>query len=450
MARLLIFTALTFILWPEISAQDTEVPFSLNEQKNLSEDGLTINGFTRGSFYGFNKKYDFASVFAEFCMQGKYSHGRAYLYSDIRFRSGLFFDDYTSPLQIKEAYAGYSSDKFDAFLGNQIISWGRTDGFNPTNNITPNDYFFLSSEPDDQKMANFMLRTRYRLSQAIDIDLIGIPFYTPSVYRYDLFELGEYVRFNPAILPDRQFNKGSYAARVNVELPEIGFSLSWFRGYDPFHGYAVSGIDWSGSFPSIINTPVPYLKKTAGADFALPLNTWILRGEMAFNFTQHYDTAMYIPNPDFSYVLGIEHDFGGVNAIFQYVGKYTFNYRLLKKPVLENPGDPMAQMQYINELIYYEAEMFNRKIFYQQKKTNHALMMSLNKSFAYDLWNIEFTGYYNLTSEEYLLRPKISLKLTDALSLAVGGSYMDGSEKSVFSYSKPVLNGFFVEFKVSY
>lgn len=442
---------IAFISCLGIDAQDSLVftPF-LNEIKNRSEGGLTLNGFTRGLIFGVNKNYDYSSVFGEFCLQGKYTQGNAYLYSDLRFRSGLFFNDYAAVFQIKEAYAGYSGEKFDAYLGNQIVNWGRADGFNPTNNITPNDYFFLSSDPDDQKMANFMLRMRYRLSPVIDFDLIGIPFYIPSVYRYDLFDMGQFVQFEPVMLPDRQFKNSSYAVRTNIELPGIGFSLSWFRGYDPFHGYNVSNIDWSGGFPAITNTPVPYLKNTLGADFAMPLNTWIVRGEMAFNHTRNYDTAMYIPNPDFSYVLGIEHDFGGVNAILQYIGKYTLDFTSLAEPVPENPSDPLAQMQYVQQKIYYESEMFNRRIFYQQKQSNHALMINLSKSFAYDVWNIELTGYYNLTSEEYFIRPKITLKATDALSVAAGASYMDGPENSVFSYSKSVLNGFFIELKVNY
>ena len=58
--------------------------------------------------------------------------------------------------------------------------------------------------------------------------------------------------------------------------------------------------------------------------------------------------------------------------------------------------------------------------------------LTLNKSFAYDTWNVELTGYYNITSKEYMIRPKITWRATDALSLSVGASYMNGPEKSVF------------------
>ena len=155
---------------------------------------------------------------------------KTFLFSDIRVRGGLNLGEEYTTFQLKEAYAGYSSDKLDIFLGNQIVTWGRTDGFNPTNNITPNDYFFLSADPDDQKLSNFMLRTRYRIFDKIDIDLIGIPFYVPSIYRYDLFDMGQGVKFASPTLPEKSFRNSSAAARINVELPRIGFCLFLFQG----------------------------------------------------------------------------------------------------------------------------------------------------------------------------------------------------------------------------
>jgi hypothetical protein len=192
------------------------------------------------------------------------------------------------------------------------------------------------------------------------------------------------------------------------------------------------------------------MKNTFGADFALPLGQWILRGELACNSTHDYDTSLYIPAPNLSYVAGIERSIGGVTAILQYVGKYVTDFVPLHEPLLSDPLNPLARMQYAEDLVRYESALFNRKLFSQQEKTNHALTLTLNKSFAYDTWNVELTGYYNITSEEYMIRPEITWKATDALSISAGGSYMNGPEKSVFRYSGPVLNGIFLELKASF
>jgi len=420
------------------------------ESDKSTNKGLEFNGFARGSAFGGSEFYDYSSVFGEFCLQNKLSYGKTYLFADLRFRGGVNFDEQYTEFQLKEVYAGYQSDKFDLFLGNQIVAWGRTDGFNPTNNITPNDYFFLTSDMDDQNLSNFMLKIKYRFSSAIDIELIGIPVYLPSIYRFDFFDLGEGVSFGEVTLPDKSFGNGSVATRLNFEFSKIGFSVSYFRGYDPFYGFNVDSVDFSTGVPVITNTGTPYLKNTIGADFTLPFNLWILRGEAAYNLTRDYEQNMFVPNPDIAYVFGVEHDFWGVTTILQYVGKYTLDFNKLQVPVLTDPFDPLAQLQYATEMIEYESALFNRKMFYQQEETNHAIALFLNKALAYDIWNVELGGYYNITSEEWMIRPKLTWKINDALAASLGGSYMSGPDKSIFSYSDPVLSGVFIELKASF
>jgi hypothetical protein len=418
---------------------------SQSEAEEGLNKGIEFNGYVRGSGFGGSEFYDYSSVFAEFCLQSKLSHGKTYLYADLRFRGGINFDTEYLLFQLKEAFAGYQSDKFDLFLGNQIVSWGRTDGINPTNNITPNDYFFLTSDMDDQKLSNFMLRVKYRFSPVIDIDVIGIPVYIPSIYRYDLFDMGEGVSFGEPTLPKISFGNASVATRLNFEFPKIGFSVSYFRGYDPFYGFNVQSIDFTTGAPVIINSAMPYLKNTIGVDFALPIHSWILRGEAAYNITGDYKQFMYIPNPDMAYVVGVEHDFWGVTTILQYAGKYTLDFTELPLPALSKPGDPFAQMQYAAEMIEYESALFNRKMFYQQEETNHAMMLILSKALAYDTWNVELTGYYNITSEELMIRPKVIWRISDALAASLGGNYMRGPDNSIFAYSSTVLSGVFIE-----
>ena len=420
------------------------------EAEDGTNKGIEFNGYVRGSAFGGSEFYDYSSVFGEFCLQSKLSYGKTYLYADIRFRGGVNFDEEYVKFQLRELYAGYRSDKFDLFLGNQIISWGRTDGINPTNNITPNDYFFLTPDMDDQKLSNFMLRVKYRFSPVIDIEVIGIPVYRPSIYRYDLFDLGEGVSFGGPTLPKISFGNGSVATRLNFEFSKIGFSASYFRGYDPFYGFNVQSVDFATGAPVIINSATPYLKNTIGTDFTLPINSWILRGEAAYNITNDYKQFMYIPNPDIAYVAGVEHDFWGVTTILQYAGKYTLDYAELPLPELSDPTDLLAQMQYAAEMIEYESALFNRKMFYQQEETNHAMVLILSKALAYDIWNIELTGYYNITSEELMIRPKVTWKITDALATSLGGNYMTGPDNSIFNYSAPVLGGVFIELKATF
>ena len=411
---------------------------------------LTLNGYGRGSIFGGGETYNLASTFAELSLQANLKRGKTFLVSDIRFREGVFFGMSDQQLQLKELYVGYRDEKLDVFLGNQIVSWGRTDGFNPTNNITPNDYFFLSANPDDQKESNFMLRFKYRVIPSIELELIGIPFYRASNYRYDLFALGENVSFANTALPAKELKNGSLAARLNFELPVIGFSVSYFRGYDPYHGFDVQNIDWSTGTPQITNIATPYLKNTLGADLAIPVQNWIVRAELAYNRIENPTDKMYIPYSDLAYVAGLESNWSGFTVIGQYIGKYSPDFIALTPPTLTDPTNLLAQMQYATEQINYQNRLFNRRIFYQQEKTNHAAALSVSKSFGYDAWNAELAAYYNFTSEEWLIRPKLTWKINDSLSASLGGSYMAGPVSSLFDYSAPIMNGGFLELKASF
>lgn len=420
-----------------------------NTAQEKKSNSLELGGFSRGVAQGGAKDYDFSSVYGEFGLKSRYDKQKVSVYADMRIREGMFFNAQELQLQLKEAYVSYKTQKLDIFLGNQIVVWGRTDGFNPTNNITPNDYFFLSYEPDDQKLSNFMLRTKWKPIGIADLEVVVIPFYRPSNYRYDLFKTGQPATFNPIKHPGAEFQNGSLAARLNFELSRIGFSTSYFIGHNPFYGF---NYDSYSIIPlSIIFEPKPYFTQIIGADFAIPISSWLVRGEMALNLTKDYEVKKntHIPNPDFSYVLGVEKTFWDVIAIFQYVGKYTFNYSPLKEPVLADYIG-LNLLQYIDDLIVYEAATYNRKIFNQQAQMNHMLFLALNRSFAYDQFNVELAGTYNITTQEYMARGRVKWSISDALSANVGYNYMLGPTESIFNMSGRVMNGISVGLEVTF
>ena len=423
---------------------------STESKKEQSKSNLSLNGFVRASTYGGVEGYDLTSTFAEIAFQPQYINGAAFFKSDLRVRSGVFFDEKEQKVILKELYGGYRSDALDVLAGYQIINWGRTDGFNPTNNITPNDYFFLTANANDQKLSNLMLRLKYRIKSDIELELIGIPYYSPSVYRYELFDMGENVTFTKNPFADRSLENGTLAARLNFDLPSVGWSLSYFRGHDPYHGFDVQAVDWSSGLPMITNTPANFHKSTLGADIALPMGNWIVRAEAAYNITENPDNKMFIPASDLAYVFNVEKTVAGVMIIGQYIGKFSPDFAALPLPQLTDPMNPLMQMKYANEMIDYENRQFNRRIFNQQEKTNHAASLTLSKSFGYDAWNVECTAFYNFTSDEWMIRPSLQWKINDALIATVGGNYMAGDSKTLFGYSSKVMNGAFAELKIKF
>lgn len=439
----LFFSCLTSCL----SAQDL---FTTGLSDSIISDPKTeFNGYVRAVGFGAGPIYKYGSVFGEIALKPRLSYGKSYLFADARLRSGYFLNEEKTDFELKEAYIGFNGRNLDVFLGNQIVIWGKTDGYNPTNNISPNDYFFLSDEPDDQKSSNFILRTKIQITPRTELDLILIPVYKSSKYRYELFDLGEGVSFQSFIHPVIRLENGSLAARLNYEGEGAGCSISVFHGYDPFYGFTLVN---SSVYPelSIVYTPKPYKKTTIGADFSAPAGDWIFRGETACNITGENDADMSVPNSSLNWVLAAEHDFVGITAILQYIGVFTLNFKELIVPQIDSPSDPQAQLEYAMNMIIYNSKLYNRKIFNQQKESNHALFLSLSKSLAHETISLKFSGLYNFSSGDYLIRPELKWKLTDALSIRAGANIMNGPKDYIFYKAGRVLNGGYTAFIVNF
>jgi hypothetical protein len=413
---------------------------------------FSISGYARGSAFMLGENYDYATLFSESGLKSELNSNTIRLHSDLRFRTGLRFDERFTEIEFREIYASYLGKRYDITMGNQIVSWGRTDGFNPTANINPTNYFFFSSEPNDQIMSNFMLRLRYRISQSVGVDIAGIPFYLPSRYRFDLFGISPFAYFSDDEIPARTFKNSAIAARLNFELPQAGFSFSYFNGYDPMQGFSTANIQWEGMTPRIRNAALPYRKQSFGMDMEIPISLWIIRSEIAYNHICGSPQSTHIPVSNLYYVFGIERELSGTTVILQYIGRYIAGLETLLEPDIADYdlGDQQSLIRYANDMIVYETALFNRKIFYQQQKADHAVCLILSRTAFYDLVRMEFYTYFNFSTEEFMLRPRVIWRASDNLSFSAGGQFMAGPEKSLFDYSRRVFNGVFLEMKAGF
>ena len=106
------------------------------------------------------------------------SLGRAF--SEIRMNAGRFRDLSSASCDVREAWASVSPGLLDIRIGRQIISWGRADAVNPTNNITPRDQTAISSEFDDTRLGNELLQVKAKIGPS-GVQGIWIPCYRPDV-----------------------------------------------------------------------------------------------------------------------------------------------------------------------------------------------------------------------------------------------------------------------------
>ena len=426
------------------------------------ESPLQLNGYGRGVLY--TGTYESQSLpeirsgYGEAALKiNAFSGARGKLFSEIRFKSGYEYNEQINQFQLREAYADLYLGDFDLRAGQQILAWGRADGINPTNNLTPQDYFVRSPEPDDIRMGNFLVRGRYTIKSRIRLEGIWVPVYRHSIYRFDLFDMPDFVHFADAYNPDAAFKNGSFAGKVEFLFDRFDGSISWFSGFDPMPGIEAGPLpETPGENPSIDLYARPFRQQTGGVDFSFGLGSFGARGEAAYREPEPgYKGEIFVPNRDLRYVLGIDRSFGIFNMMVMYSGQYVFDFEEMQ--MLESFPEIELEMlrqpavwEMLGPVMDQQLAGFNRVIFDQTKEIMHSLAARPSISLFHNVLDLELFGLYNFSTEEWTLLPRLSWSVSDNLKLGIGGQYFEGPPNTRYDLIAPVFNGGFMELRYTF
>lgn len=223
-------------------------------------------------------------------------------------------------LSLRHATATVRKGTVVAVLGKQFIRWGKADILNPTDRFAPRDFVEVT---DDEFLAVVGVRGQYERG-AHSIDLVWVPTFTPSrlpllgrrwapVQPQTLGTTG-FLDLDPD-LPDRS----QYGVRWNALGPGFEVSLSYFDGYN--HLPQFTAIPLSGR-------PLVALRRTyaplrmAGADAAVPLRWFTVKGEVASLFTTANDADDVV-----IYVVQLERQSGELSLVAGYAGEIVTERR---------------------------------------------------------------------------------------------------------------------------
>lgn len=429
-----------------LSAQDT------------SQAGLAISGYTRATgFMGIidHVQPTLKSLFSETSLKLKAKTGKwGQAFTDVRFRIGNEFgSDFTS-VDIREAYLDLYLGKLDFRVGKQISPWGRADGLNPTDNLTPSDYFVRSPDHDDMRIGNYRIRGQYNPFGWLKLEADIAPLYTPSVYRFDLVDMPSFVTIGKPVNPGFQVDKTSVAAKLDLVFPGIEGSVSWFKGYDPLPALK----------PGLLPAPpftnfklellqIPFRQQTIGADFASVIFGTGIRGEIAYKIPEQGDTIdPLIPNPEVQWVISVDRELGPCRIIAGYMGKYIDNFVPANPPQAFDPAlisNPEV-WPVLGSLLAGQIGYYNRILYDQTNKWSHSLLFRPSVSVLHENLEIEISTLYNFTTKEYLLYPKATYHLTDGLLATAGYQFYHGDDYTRFSWIKKAFNGPFFELRLTF
>ena len=354
-------------------------------------------------------------------------------YADI-FSSVEFREDQADPnrnrIYIDEAYLNLYFDNLDIKLGKQIYSWGRADGFNPTDNLSSWDFTDIL-DIEDEKIGVISARADYYID---DWTITGVvlPTFTESLlpqnnsrwYPSEIknpfypFAGGERIgaKFNltDPVKPDEIFSNLQYALKLSGTLGGWDFSLSWFDGYDDLpalHTQAQLSQDLSEI--AVTAEPVYHRRKSVGADFATIIGDVNFRGEAAYYITEDWEGKdPFIDDPYFQYVLGAD---------------YTFND-------LIGDNDLFVLLEWVQEI-----QTPDRNTVYQITDLNHIFRKTVmgKLDFKFDDYSKLYVNYvWNIETKDWYFQPGIDVSITDGVQLRTSVDLLGGEEDSFFGTYK--------------
>ena len=420
-----------------------------------------LNGSVRGVLYGGQipdtRIAEIKSGYGEAALELRVRSGAlGDGFAEVRVRHGLDGDQVASALDLREAHVNLYLGPLDLRLGHQIIAWGRADGFNPTDNLTPRDMRIRSPVEDDRRLASFALRTWLDVDAA-RIEAVWVPFYRPA--HFPQFSLPGPITLAGGDFPDPDLENGTAAVRLNLETSGFDGSLSYLVGYAPFPGIRATQISMGpGGSPALSVEFAAFRHEVIGLDFSTTVSDWFgLRGEAAYRRPVDAGSVPEIPLEDLQYILGVDRElFGEVTIIAQYIGRYVVDHTEIASSGLISGGSPQPAMgpppspAQLEAMVDNELTLKNRMVHGQLDQIQHAAFLRLQWNALQDTLTTEVSGMYRFNTEEWFVRPQIRYAINDSIGITVGAEIYGGPDDTMFGLIDETQSAGYAELRASF
>ena len=403
-----------------------------NLYSRLQDEGLS--GFLRTDYFSSDKasseKTDFLGLTAQIKILPRLSdkidsrfEARAYNF-DI-----LHYNNDNSASELLEGLAIFRFENSDLSVGKQIITWGRADGVNPTDNLSPKNYTLLLPEEGDRKTGVTSLKYDYYFSPELTATFFYTPFFEPNKVPFAFPSFIQPSEKKPAY----NIENSEAAFRVNKIGSDLDWSVSYFNGFDLTPEVRYLGTYGGKRLIEISNHRI----QVFGADFAKNYGRYGFRGEAAYMLTEDMDGIYpYIKNPNLYGVIGGDRTFiETLNINLQFIGRYIFKYSDVEK--IQNQAE---------RSIYIKNATFSGEL--------DEIQYSMSGRVDYKLFNetldIETFGVWNFNRNDYFIRPIVRYAFTDSWKGTIGGEYYEGDENRTFFGFLKKNNTIFMELKYGF
>lgn len=246
---------------------------SSGEEGSADESRLDLKLSLRGDAWSGSRRLDAARAIGRTS-----AWGRARL--DLGAAGGLVGDGWlaaqtrdTAPGQhgrLRELYWQGSAGRVDWKVGRQNVVWGRADGLNPTDNLSPRDFTLLVPQDNDQRRGNEAVQLRLDTGSG---SLTGLWFPRAASHTLPLPALPQ-TAYAVAGAP----HKPQVALKLDVSAAGADGSVSYFRGSDPVPDLSPGNVGPGGLQVVVRNNPLRVL----GADLSATQGETVWRAEAAW------------------------------------------------------------------------------------------------------------------------------------------------------------------------
>jgi hypothetical protein len=220
--------------------------------------------------------------------------GNALIFASINAMKHHTLPDQTG-IKLREAWMEYTAESWDLRIGRQIIVWGKADGIQITDVISPMDYTeFLARDYDDLRMPVDAVKFRI-LSKIFNVELIWVPTFQSAVIPDSDNPWGFNQNFpehvtvikEDAIIPKSTLENSEFGGKLSFYLKGIDFAVSAMHIWDKFPALHKEYITSDQLLVRREHHRVTFL----GLDFSLPLGDYVLRGESAYFIGKPLETS---------------------------------------------------------------------------------------------------------------------------------------------------------------
>ncbi|WP_434652358.1 hypothetical protein J3P96_16260 [Pseudomonas sp. R3-56] len=307
---------------------------------------------------------------------------------------------------VREAYWRNDAGAMSIKAGRQIIVWGRADGLNPTDNLSPRDFTKLTPEDGDQRYGNTALNISYEWDAGT---LTAIWFPKAATHTIPLTKLAN-VDYDV-----RKPDSSQWALKWDMTGDNVDGSLSYFDGFDPMPDLVPGLLTASGATVRVESQRTRFF----GADISMARDGTLWHAEAAVSDTQSEGTNDFRHKKPQLWAVG-----GG-------------EWRILDNTTLG------LQLTYTHVFDYSNAKSlppgFERQVAIRQAATSAqtskdqlGFTWRLADTWFNDLLRVEISGVNAQTSGGGIARLKTDYAVTDRVKLASGFDYYYGAEDTFF------------------